>query len=150
MDLNTVSTIAFLALTIWREARGESRAAKLAVAHSILNRVARPSWWGQDVLGVVFKRWQYSSLTAPGDPNLVAWPGGRDAAWQECLAIARDVLGGAAGAPAFPGADSYHDTSIAPPAWTAKARYCGQSGRIRFYDVDHDFEAAVTGHPLAA
>ncbi len=100
MDLNLVSAIAFLARTLWREARGESRATKLAVAHSILNRVARPSRWGQDVLGVAFKRWQYSSLPAPGDPNLVA-PGARDTAWLECLAIARDVLGGAAGAPAF-------------------------------------------------
>ena len=57
---------------------------------------------------------------------------------------------GSQGEPAFPGADSYHDTSIAAPEWTAKARHCGQSGRIRFYDMDHDYEAETTGHAVAA
>ena len=134
-----------LALCVWREARGEPRDCKLAVAYSVLNRVARPAWWGKTVLGVLGKKWQYSSLAAPGDPQLILWPVESDSTWQECLDVADSALNNREPNPA-PGADSYYDTSISAPDWTKGARFVGKFDRILFWDVDHDYEKAAGGH----
>ncbi|WP_242394861.1 cell wall hydrolase [Anaeromyxobacter oryzisoli] len=131
-------SIGLLALTLWREARGQHRAAIEAVACSIMNRVARPSWWGSTVAEVLSKKWQYSSLTDPHDPQLTLWPA-VDGVFLSCLEIARLAIDGQI-KNAVPGADSYHDTSIAPPAWTKAARRVGQVGAFIFYDTDHDYE----------
>lgn len=144
MDLKLAWEVSLLALTIWREARGEPRAAKVALACSVMNRVRRPCWWGTDVVSVIEKRWQFSSLTDPRDPQLVRWPP-YDGTFRECLEVASLALAGLLANP-VPGADSYHDTSIAPPSWTAKARGCGQVGRLVFYDVDHDYEREVVAN----
>jgi N-acetylmuramoyl-L-alanine amidase len=138
-ELNKYAAITFLALTIWREARGESYDGKVAVACSIMNRVDRPSWWGKDVLSVVFKKWQYSSLTDPKDPQLTKWPTMFDGAWSECLVIAMDAYERILVHP-MPGADSYHDISIPTPYWAKQDMYCGQIGKLKFYNVDHDYE----------
>ena len=132
--------LTILALTVWREARGENYQARLGVAMSVLNRVERPKWWGKNVWDVCTKKWQYSSLTAPGDPQLVLWPTGTDKSWLECVEITREALAGKFQHP-FPGADSYHDISISSLNWAKQARFCGQSGRLKFYDVDFDYEA---------
>ncbi len=129
----------FLALTIYREARGEPRDGKIGVAMTMKNRVSRPSWWGKDVQGVLFKKWQYSSLTDPKDRQLTVWPVANDPIWQECLTIACDALDDKLNNP-VPGADSYFDTSIPPPKWTETARFVKRIGRLVFFDVDHDFE----------
>jgi len=130
----------YLALTIYREARGESVECRVAVGCSILNRVARPSWWGASVNEVVTKRWQYSSLTDPKDPQLSrAWPTLKEKAWQECWEIARLLLADQLPNP-VPGADSYYDVSISAPPWTAAARRVTQIGKIVFWDVDHDYQ----------
>lgn len=139
MTLPQASDIVFLALTIWRESRGERWLAKVAVAHSILNRVARPSWWGKDIMSVVFKRLQYSSLTHKQDPQLTTWPRGDDPSWKESLEVASGVIDGIISNP-FPGADSYHDISIPPPDWATINTFCGYIGRLRFHDVDQDYE----------
>jgi len=129
----------FLALTIYREARGEPRDGKIGVAMTCLNRVSRPSWWGKDIMGVLFKKWQYSSLTDPKDKQLTIWPVSGGALWNECLQIACDALDGKLENP-VPGADSYYDTSILPPKWTDSARFVAKIGRLVFYDVDYDYE----------
>lgn len=142
-DLRHACEVTVLALLVWREARGcASRGARVAVAGTVLNRVRRPSWWGTSVLAVVFKRWQYSSLTDPHDPQLTTWPSSFDAIWLECLEVAANVLDGTE-ATTMPGADSYFDASIAPPAWATRKTYVGTIGRLTFYDVDRDHEAAV-------
>lgn len=138
----TVTEQFLLGLTVWREARGETELGRVAVAHSVLNRVARPSWWGRDLCEVLGKKWQYSSLAAPGDPQLILWPRIEDHSWLECLTVAAQVLAGAVSNP-VPGADSYHDVSIGTPATMATGRYCGQIGRLRFFDLDRDFESAA-------
>ena len=134
-----------LALLIWKEARGSSRLAQVAVAHSVLNRVARPSWWGGDLLSVIWKKWQYSSMTAPGDPQLHLEPKVSDPSWAAALEVAHAVLYGGEPCP-FPGADSYYDGSMrTPPKWATDDAYCGQvasphANTLRFYNVDHDYE----------
>lgn len=134
----------FLGLCDFREARGESEECQIAVICSILNRVQRKSWWGDSVVHVLKKKWQYSSLTAPNDPQLTLWPDWDDPAWLRALGAARQGLRGEFEHP-LPGADSYHDVSIAMPATLASARFCGQIGRILFYDVDHDYEREALG-----
>lgn len=140
----------FLALALWREARGSSIEAKVAVAHSIMNRVEKPSWWGKTLSEVLGKRWQYSSLAAPNDPQLLLWPRPEDGSFQECLSVARAVIGKTEDNP-FPGADSYFDSSISAPKWAVASSFRGQvdsphGNTLMFYDVDHDWEAPVTGH----
>ena len=125
----------FLALVVWREARGESPEARAAVACSILARVAKPRWWGHDVASVIFARLQYSSMTFPHDPQLTAWPRADDISWQACLQLACDAIDGKVTNPA-PGADSYYDGSIPPPSWAKTSLLVASIGRIRFFDTD--------------
>lgn len=133
------SNVVFLALTIWREARGESYTCKLAVAFSIMDRVHKPCWWGNDLMSVVFKRFQFSSMTNAGDPNLVAWPQAADPAWNDAILTAIAAISGTPTNPA-PQADSYFDISIAPPNWAKPEMFVIAIGRLRFYNLDRDFE----------
>lgn len=125
--------LTFLALVLWRECRGESREAKVAVAHSIMNRLASPSW-GNTLMNVVFQRLQYSSMTHSQDPQLTNWPLDSDRSWQECLEVASDVLEGKV-LSNVEKADSYHDTSIKPPNWATPQSFVKQIGKLKFYRV---------------
>ena len=63
------------AVCLWREARGQSIAVKTAIWHVIQNRASDAKRrWPRTISGVVAQRMQFSSMTAPGDPNLVLWP----------------------------------------------------------------------------
>jgi N-acetylmuramoyl-L-alanine amidase len=125
-----------LALVVWREARGEAPDGRAAVAHSIVTRVAHPGWWGSDVMSVVYKKWQYSSMTDPHDAQLTVWPQPGDPRWWECLQLACDVLEGKVPNPA-PGADSYYDESLAefPPKWATAGNFVKKVGRLFFHAV---------------
>jgi len=124
----------FLALMIWREARGESTEGKAAVAHVALTRSLRPGWWGRNMMGVLFKKWQFSSLTDPNDKQLTTWPEADDQSWIDSLQVACDVLDGKLPNP-VPWADHYFDDSIDPPAWAAPDKFIRQIGRVLLYRV---------------
>jgi N-acetylmuramoyl-L-alanine amidase len=136
----------FLALDGWREARGELREARVAVMYTVMQRVKLRKWYGTDVMSVLFKKWQYSSLTNPKDPQLTTWPASDDEVWQECLFDAEQVLTSKVPNPAI-GADSYFDDSIAPPAWAKPTDLLVTIGRLSFYDLNRDFEAESMGAP---
>ncbi len=136
--------MSFFALVLWREARGEPFETKVAVAHSILNRVEHPQWWGKMLGGVIRKAWQYSSVTDPNDPQLTKWPDDTDASFEECLNVCYGVLDGLYHNP-FRGSDSYYDDSLQGdqrPKWAKEhpERFVGKSGRINFYNMDCDIE----------
>jgi hypothetical protein len=57
-----------LARTMYGEARGEGVRGLEAVAHVVLNRVDARRWWGDDVVAVCLKPWQFSCWNA-ADPN---------------------------------------------------------------------------------
>lgn len=133
------SDLTFLALVVWREARAEPYLGKLAVAYSILNRVARPSWWGRTLLEVVTKKWQYSSMTDPNDRQLTTWPTSYDSVWTECLTAAQHALEASEPNPAI-GADSYYAVSIKAPNWATAETFVVQIGAHRFYNLDRDVE----------
>jgi N-acetylmuramoyl-L-alanine amidase len=132
----------FLALTIWREARGESAKCKLAVGYSIVQRVKLRRWYGDNLSTVLFKKWQYSSLTNPKDVQLTT-------SWQDSLYAASTAMAGEKPNPA-PGADSYFDESIDPPSWAKPDDFVLQIGRIKFYDLNKDYEAPVVTQMGAA
>lgn len=132
--LSRAADTVFLALIIWREARGESTECKEAVAGCILERVRRPGWWGRDIMGVLFKKWQFSSVTDPKDRQLTTWPVPSDPSWLQCLDIADKAVSGKLVHPA-PGADSYFDISIIDPIWAVKETFVRKIGRMKFYDT---------------
>lgn len=143
-ELQAMADLSFLALTAWREARGESDEAIVAVCNAVLNRVKRTRWWGTDVMSVLFKKWQFSSLTDPNDRQLTTWPRANDDSWKRCLLAAYGTMTNSLLNP-VPGADSYFDDSIDPPYWADEERFVKQIGRLRFYDLDQDYERERTG-----
>jgi N-acetylmuramoyl-L-alanine amidase len=126
--------LVLLALVLWREARGEGAQGMLGVACSIINRVKHPGWWGSDLAGVITKKWQYSSITDPQDPQLTRFPIGNDPSFLAALDVAEIAIGGQFRNPVGE-ADSYHDVSIEPPKWATDLCFVTQIGRLKFYKV---------------
>lgn len=89
--LRVMARIALTALVVWREARNESYPCQLAVAYTVVGRVAKPSGWGHDVLGVLFHPYAFSSVTDPKDVQLTRWPV-EGPAWDSCLKAAVSAL----------------------------------------------------------
>jgi spore germination cell wall hydrolase CwlJ-like protein len=132
--------LTLLALVIWRETRGAGAACMAAVGCSIRNRVKKPTWWGKNYIDVITKKWQYSSMAALNDPQLVKYPQAGDTEFDFALRLAADVIIDKTISP-FPGADSYFDDSIPAPKWATPETFCGKIGRISFYNLDKDVEA---------
>lgn len=126
---------ALLALLIWREARGEMHKTKVAVCYSVLNRVKNPKWWGTTLGAVIAKKWQYSSMAAPGDPNLIQYPLPQDLSFQDCLLVVNAVIAGIENNP-VEGADSYWDNSISRPRWATDTNFIGKVGAFSFHNTD--------------
>lgn len=109
-------SLVLLAVCVWREARGQSIAAKQAVAWVVNNRALNPGWWGgPSIPSVVLQPWQFSSFNS-GDPNAIKWPMPSDQTWIDSLNVATGVLGGTLD-DVTSGATSYYDDSIPPPSW---------------------------------
>lgn len=114
------------ALAVYREASGEPYEGKLAVAHVIANRAARPRWWGSDICSVILARQQFSSFNAPTDdgnkatkdydPGIMRYPVRGDKAWNDCTNVVAEVLLGSKDNTY--GSDHYHAKSVSPP-WAA-------------------------------
>lgn len=140
-DPEDTYALVLLSLVIWREARGEGVNGWKAVGCSIRNRVLRPSWWGKDYISVITKKWQYSAMGAPGDPQLIKYPKTDDARFYEIMSIASDIIEGYLKSP-VPGADSYYDDSISAPSWATPDKFIAKVGRLNFYNMDQDYEDA--------
>lgn len=83
--------IVVLALTLYRECRGEPRPGQVAVANVIANRVKR------DRIGFYrecVKPLQFSSITAKGDSQLTVWPDLTDPAYLNVKNISRAAVNG--------------------------------------------------------
>jgi len=104
------------ALCLWREARGQSLAAKAAVYNVILNRSTDPKGrWPKTPWGVVLQPFQFSSFNQ-GEVNSTKFPVESNKAdwnaWLDCLSVVAAPIGG----DSTQGANFYHDSSIEPPA----------------------------------
>jgi len=108
-----------LARTIWGEARNEGTRGMEAVACVVQNRIeiARRRggyWWGNDVIQVCQKPFQFSCWNAndPNRPKLIAVTD-RNIHFATCLRIARRVVYGCI-ADITGGATHYHTLTVAP------------------------------------
>lgn len=130
------------ALCIWREARGESLAAKTGVWHVIQNRTAdEQRRWPRTIAGVILQHAQFSSFLQ-SDPNCVRFPiqpmppQTASADWDaflDCQTVVESPLN----ADPTQGANSYESLpeGAKRPAWaTVEALTC-QIGAIRFYRI---------------
>lgn len=137
LDYETI----MLALTLWREARGESFDAKVCVAATVMNRVRLAGWQGDNVVDVVTKKWQYSSMSDPRDRQLTTWPSTKDPTFVECLQIATAVITKVLGH--NPVIDHYYDDSLKGdliPAWAKQNpdKFMFKIGRLNFYNLGTD------------
>jgi N-acetylmuramoyl-L-alanine amidase len=109
MTLNNYPMV-LMALDLWREAQNQSYAAILGVAWVVKNRIVMP----HDLVYVVTKKYQFSSMTSPGDLNLVKWPETGDAAFAMCCTAAEAVFSPGAVDPTN-GATFYFSPPITEP-----------------------------------
>ena len=131
-------SIDILARTLWGEARGETKAGREAVASVVLNRVAFARqkggryWWGNDVMSVCLKPWQFSCWNA-NDPNRAKLeavrPGNK--IFDQCLRIASVAVAGAL-EDQVSGATHYHVEGLSPP-WAKGREPVARLGRHVFY-----------------
>lgn len=125
------TNINLVALCIWREARGEGPLAWRAVWHTILNRAAA-RFRGRTPVEVVTWPYQFSSMTAVGDGQTVAWPDPkRPADWAAWQTIS-EMVEGEPGEDPTKGATFYHAASISPN-WADRQKFLVQIGKHKFY-----------------
>ena len=123
-----------LALAIWREARGQSREAKAAVKHVVLNRAANPRGpfaKCPDVVSNILQPAQFSSFNR-GDANAAVLPNPRNPgdwkAWLECCAVVDEDQ-----PDPVDGSNYYFSVDIPAPSWAAPSKFIRQIGAFRFF-----------------
>jgi hypothetical protein len=86
----SVQDVAIGALCAWRENRGGQPQpdAMQSVLNVLVNRAKQR---GTDIYTEATRKLQFSSLTAPGDPQLDLWPNEADPHWQQALLLAQDA-----------------------------------------------------------
>ena len=121
-----------LPLCLWREARGVGYKGMLAVAFVLKNRVEKRKT-SYDV--EVMRPWQFSSMTAKGDPQLNKYPEPSDPMWITAQQIANLDLENPNVPDLTQGATLYYDDSIDfPKSWDEhKVEETVKIGRLNFF-----------------
>lgn len=121
-----------VALCAWREARSEGRDGIRAVIHVIANRAARRrrSW-----AEIIYQPLQFSSMTAPHDPQLSLVPVRPDANFEICYEVA-DLIWQAKDFDLTNGADHYFADYIPMPEWAKTMTATAKFGHHLFYKGD--------------
>ena len=84
--------ITFAALCCWREDRSGNNAERLAQLSCIRNRV-KAHWVPENKYqDVVCQPWQFSAMTAKGDPNLIKFPKSDGPNWIQILTLAESIV----------------------------------------------------------
>jgi spore germination cell wall hydrolase CwlJ-like protein len=117
MDITNPQDI--LARTIWGEDRSGGISNMADVACVVLNRVKKPCWWGNSIITVCLKPYQFSCWLE-SDPNhakLIA-VSDDDLQFMEAMGIANQAVGGTL-LDTVNGATSYYAKSMKePPKWS--------------------------------
>lgn len=87
----TIADQFMLALTTWRENRGGGYEGMQSVANVIVNRAGHR---GTTAYQECVRPWQFSSMTAKGDPELTLYPSVTDPQWRIAQSIAQDAADG--------------------------------------------------------
>lgn len=112
----TASDQVILALTCWRENRGGGYAGMQSVANVVMNRAKKS---GRSPYAECVLPWQFSSITAAGDPQLDVWPHENDSVWVTALGIADAAISGSL-PDVTDGATSYYSSRMKQaPKWSA-------------------------------
>ena len=138
MDPRLTASEFIEALCLYREARGESKAAKAAILAVIRNRAAQsPKFgWPRTTTGVITQPLQFSSFNA-SDPNSKVWPTtaspGSWQAWCDCC----DVVLTPMTADPTDGANHYEAIAdgLPKPTWADPEKMKIQIGKTRFYKL---------------
>lgn len=130
--ISTYYNLGIWALTVWREARGESYNAKLAIAHVIRNRMRdQAKRWPRTPSGVCLQRLQFSCFNAD-DPNVALYPKDDDPVFLECCRAVEEAEAG--GFDASRGANHYHHLPAGQePKWADKNKLTVVIGKGKFY-----------------
>lgn len=118
------------AITIWREARGESFDAQRGVAWVIYNRMNDPTMrWPRDATGVCQQRFQFSCWL-DGDPNFYKFPHVREDSFVSCCRAWEEM-----GDDLTKGANHYHSFSDPDnfPKWADVSKVTTKIGAFTFY-----------------
>jgi N-acetylmuramoyl-L-alanine amidase len=113
--LNDSSYLAIIALCAWRENRGGGRQGMQSVLNVIRNLALRDH---SSLYEQVIHPYRFSSMTAPGDPQLLVYPKPNDASFALAYALAEDAIQGNL-TDITGGATHYFAASIPPPSWAS-------------------------------
>ena len=130
----TMNEQLILAQTIYGEARGEGREGMEAVANVVMNRVRAGGWWGNSVIGVALKPWQFSAWNE-NDPNRAIIENKRPDQGDLVFDLAYDIAGEALRgelADRTGGATHYHTKAILP-GWADETKLVADIGAHLFY-----------------
>lgn len=133
-DLRKLPPADLLARVIWGECRGVDAVEARAIAHVVLNRVARPRGWGTDVTSVCLHPRQFSCLN-DGDPNYqqILLGDFSDGDWLTCQAEAQAAVSGTSQDPTQ-NAIGYHAASMKTyPGWAKTLIETARIGGHVFY-----------------
>lgn len=123
-----------LARTIFGEARGLGKPGMGAVASTILNRVAKKTWYGLTITEVCKKPWQYSCWNAT-DPNCAIIEKA-----DESIPVFLDAMNVATAAimgllvDTTNGATHYYSTTIPEPIWAQGHTPCASIVNMLFFN----------------
>jgi N-acetylmuramoyl-L-alanine amidase len=94
-DTDKFSDQEILARTLFGEARGEPAEGRQGVASVVMNRVAKPCWWGKNVRDVCLARKQFSCWNE-NDPNraVIMEVTADDPIYANCLDISEQAING--------------------------------------------------------
>lgn len=113
------------AICLYHEARGESKEGQIAVAHVILNRMAKS---GESVDAVVYKPFQFSWANRGARPPIKDY-----IALAACMQSVKDCLAERENGETMGGADHYFADYITAPPWAAKMTKIAKIGKHSFY-----------------
>lgn len=133
-EFHDALSIDVLARTIWGEARGEGSIGMQAVACVVLTRAARGGWWGNTIVQVCQKPYQFSCWNKD-DPNyrkLLSVDAG-DIHFATAQRIARRAVLGLLDDPTR-GATHYHAAGVSP-YWAKGEKPVTVIGRHIFYKI---------------
>lgn len=111
----TIADQFLIAITAWRENRGGGQAGMQSVINVIMNRAKVRN---QSPYQVCTARLQFSSITAPNDPETILYPPSFDTAWPIAVQLTEQAVNGML-EDITEGATSYYALSIPAPYWVA-------------------------------
>lgn len=131
--------VMLLARTIYGEAGGEAKEAKIGVGWAIRNRVEdNKQRWSRTYHEVILAEDQFDSLWNPDTADKVRNPPISDPlekrAWEKSYLSAQDVLGDKVPDPTK-GANHFYAITIPLPPWADEKRFTVQIGKTRFYKL---------------